>query len=61
MIAWPDNPAVKGRRTHQRIETWRPISVEDDENGPPDSRVTGHGTASAAEAMVTLALLTGIG
>jgi len=61
MIAWPDNPALKGGCTHQRIETWRPISVEDDENGPPDSRVTGHGTASTADAMVTLALLTWIG
>lgn len=61
MIAWPDNPTVKGGCTHQRIETWRPISVEDNENGLPDSRMTRHRTASAAEAIVTLALLTWIG
>lgn len=36
------------------------MSVEDDVPKTRDSRVTRYGTASAAEAMVTLALLTGV-
>jgi hypothetical protein len=56
-IAWPDGPAMRGERVHQRVGACRPEAHAGDQAGIRNEGVAGHGTTTAAEGMLAFPFL----